>query len=158
MKDIDILYDIVKDEIVYQSPELYSFIELNRLWVNQFTLYLQSEKYSFYPNSHYFQDGELNPGYYEEVFSGSDIFLIKHLKRREFKSGENNLFQYVYDRKFLVIKDDIVYDVSSKNSFLKVYRSHKKDIRTFIRKNNLSFQEMSRNEIILLMDYCESFS
>ncbi len=135
---VPILYDIVKDLVV-----------IDRLGQN-FTISLISEKldeFSF--ENHDFirlssdsvHEVELQTGFYDRVYNGTTIVLVKR------KKTVQEVLEYSVTSKIFK-EEDIYYVVTggsfnivnNKTSVLKLFKSKKADIKSYIRKNKLNFK------------------
>jgi hypothetical protein len=151
--DVMILYDIYKDEILTPYKPV-GILQLNKEMVDSFSIIFRNKKYSFARMQDSTASG-LN-GYCNVIYDGRTKLIVKYLKKIEKleAKGENDKF-YQLTRIYL-IKDAIIYPVTSKNDLIKVYREDKKAVRDFIKKNNLMISKDNPESFIPVLAFTDS--
>ena len=148
-------YNIEKDQLIMKvsvDTGVYVTIVAKEDWVHSFKI-----------NDHYFVSvNGLQPstevkGYCEEVYNGKRKFYIKY--RKKFIDNYTDLAPMGF---FSVVKiNKYVYDnntfipVSSKKEFLRLFATHKTEIKKFMRKNKIRYTRASTAQIAALMQYCD---
>lgn len=148
-------YNIEKDQLVMKvsvDTGVYVTIVAKEDWIHSFRI-----------NDHYFVSvNGLQPsaevkGYCEEVYNGKRKFYIKY--RKKFIDNYTDLAPMGF---FSVVKiNKYVYDnntfipVSSKKEFLRLFATHKTEIKKFMRKNKIRYTRASTAQIAALMQYCD---
>jgi hypothetical protein len=137
-KDIPVLYDVVRDLVV-----------LNRLDQN-FRISLISEKLtSFSLQNHSFiritKDSthgvDLVTGLYDKLYGGKSTVLMKRRKIVvDFQEYSTLGVKYVEQNQYYVKFEGRYVETNSKSAVLKLFRTKKSEIKSFLRKNKLKFK------------------
>ena len=151
--NVDLKYDITVDQLILIQP-------LENGYERQ--VMLQAELVdSFYLGSQLFinlgkpKENSLEHRYFEKVFSGNELFLIKYQKTyiKIYDSSNKGRYSpqqstyYIYNQGSLI-------KVNSKKSFLSFYAGYKKEIREFMRENGIRYRKASNEELKKLMAFC----
>jgi hypothetical protein len=155
-KNIPILYDVVKDEVV-----------INRLGQN-FKISLVNDKLkSFRLRSHEFirvsvdsvNGNQLATGFYDRLYNGKTIVLAKRRTRLQ-ETYVYSQISYEYIRQdiyYLIVAGQVV-QVDSKSSVLKLFNSKKSEIKAFIRKNKLNFKSDFEKTLVAVSAYYDQLT
>jgi hypothetical protein len=155
-KNIPILYDVVKDEVV-----------INRLGQN-FKISLVNDKLkSFRLRSHEFirvsvdsvNGNQLATGFYDRLYNGKTIVLAKRKTRLQ-ETYVYSQISYEYIRQdiyYLIVAGQVV-QVDSKSSVLKLFNSKKSEIKAFIRKNKLNFKSDFEKTLVAVSAYYDQLT
>ncbi len=160
---LDLFYDIVKDELVlhYLTKIRGSvFIILNKAWISEFTLDVNDIKYHFIPES-YFNNGLINKlpeGFVELAYDGNIKLLLRYSKKLHFEATSSDRFNYIFEQKIYLIKDNKCFDVTKKYQILSVFPDNKNQIKTYLRKSQIHYKKATRSNLISLIQYCEKLS
>jgi len=154
--DIPVQYDMVRDQVV-----------IKRLGQN-FKISLISEKLtSFFIHGHDFirisQDSvhgvELVSGFYDRTYAGKSTVLVKRRKYiKEVMEYSNTSQTYLEEEIFYVKSGDGFQIVNNKSSVLKLFRSKKSEIKSFLRKNKLSFSSDFEKTLIATAAYYDQLT
>jgi hypothetical protein len=155
-RDIPILYDVLKDEVV-----------INRLGQN-FKISLVADKLkSFVLHKHEFirvsvdsSNGEqLSTGFYDRLYYGKTVVLAKRKARLQETYFYNQLlYEYIREDIYYVIVNGLVEQVDNKSSVLKLFHSKKSEIKTFIRKNKLNFKSEFEKTLVAISAYYDQLT
>lgn len=134
---LPLLYDILKDQLVLQS------------WNKIYRIHLSQQNVSrFIIGTHHFirinnndSSGKSFPpaGYYEELVYGTTRLLAKRIKTVEAPASTGTTSRFVEDDRYYIEKANHYYPVRTKRSVLKVLHDHKREIKQYIRKNDIRF-------------------
>jgi hypothetical protein len=155
-RDIPIMYDIVKDEVV-----------INRLGQN-FKISLVADKLkSFTLHKHEFirvsvdsvNSNELATGFYDRLYYGKTVVLAKRKTRlQETYVYSQLIYEYIREDFYYVIVAGQIVQVDSKSSVLKLYNSKKSEIKAFIRKNKLNFKSDFEKTLVAISAYYDQLT
>lgn len=155
-RDIPIMYDIVKDEVV-----------INRLGQN-FKISLVADKLkSFTLHKHEFirvsvdsiNGNELATGFYDRLYYGKTVVLAKRKTRlQETYVYSQLIYEYIREDFYYVIVAGQIVQVDSKSSVLKLYNSKKSEIKAFIRKNKLNFKSDFEKTLVAISAYYDQLT
>lgn len=155
-RDIPIMYDIVKDEVV-----------INRLGQN-FKISLVADKLkSFTLHKHEFirvsvdsvNGNELATGFYDRLYYGKTVVLAKRKTRlQETYVYSQLIYEYIREDFYYVIVAGQIVQVDSKSSVLKLYNSKKSEIKAFIRKNKLNFKSDFEKTLVAVSAYYDQLT
>lgn len=150
-RDIPIMYDVVKDEVV-----------INRLGQN-FKISLVNDKLkSFTLRRHEFirvsgdsiNGTQLPIGFYDRLYNGKTIVLAKRKTRLQETYVYSQInYEYIREDIYYVIVAGQIVQVDSKSSVLKLFNSKKSDIKSFIRKNKLNFKSDFEKTLVAVSAY-----
>ncbi|MFY0608453.1 MAG: hypothetical protein JXR10_17165 [Cyclobacteriaceae bacterium] len=147
---IYLFYDIYKDQLIIQHPsELIYFglgikpIQQNVDW---FTL-----------DGHFFRNystpiSNLGKGFFDELFIGETVNLLA--KRSKMIKTDNDI-QFTNIDKLVIGIDGNYKRFNRKSSLWKIFPEYKKQIKGYIRSNNLSISKDNESELIMLTRYCD---
>ena len=155
-RDIPILYDIVKDEVV-----------INRLGQN-FKISLVNDKLkSFILHKHEFvrisvdsvNGNDLPTGFYDRLYFGKTVVLAKRKTRLQETYVYSQLnYEYIREDIYYVILAGQIFQVDNKSSVLKLFKLKKSEIKAFIRKNKLNFKSDFEKTLIAVSSYFDQLS
>lgn len=143
-RDLQLLYDVVRDQLVIQPPE------------SGYRLALPMEKIGNFSmgNSQFtWINGDslagVRTGFYEVIYNGRVNALVKRVKtiEEDLYDGRYKGTYRVKDR-FIVQKQQAFFEVKTKRSFLKLFPDQARELRRFIRKNRLRFNTEEREQAI----------
>ncbi|MFI5156518.1 MAG: hypothetical protein ACHQEM_10045 [Chitinophagales bacterium] len=149
--DAPLTYDIYKDVLV----------SLRHNWNYRIQLVTDKVEYFDLAGHHFVRITEDSTkladgnGFYENLFSGKSIsVLVKRKKKKEerYYNAEFTTFFFPNDH-FYIKKDGTYFPVNSKSSVLDVLKDKKKEIRKYLRKNNISFKPYAEYGIIKAAAY-----
>ncbi len=155
-KNIPIMYDVLKDEVV-----------VNRLGQN-FKISLVNDKLkSFTFRRHEFirisgdsaNGNLLATGFYDRLYNGKTIVIAKRRTRLQ-ETYIYSQINYEYIRQdiyYLIVSGQIV-PVDSKSSVLKLFNSKKSEIKAFIRKNKLNFKSEFEKTLVAISAYYDQLT
>ena len=155
-QDIPVLFDIARDELV-----------VNRLGQN-FKISLVNDKLmSFTVRNHEFirisRDSahgiELESGFYDKMYAGKTTVLVKRKRRlQETLYYSTITSEYKDEYIYYVITGNQVVQVSSKSGVLDLFNSKKTEIKSFIRKNKLSFKSDFEKTLVAVSAYYDQLT
>ena len=150
--DVPLTYDVYKDVL----------IGMRYSW--NYRIQLVTDKVDFFELAgHYFRllredstaslpDGW---GFYEKLYEGKSISVLAKRKRKKeerYYSAEFTTYFFQNDH-YYIKKDGTYFPVNSKSSVLDVLKDKKKEIRKYLRKNNISFKPSPENGMISAAAY-----
>jgi len=154
-------YDIVNNDVIIQIPstngikkiidvndfQVDSFLVGNTVFVNTLTL-----------NKHI--NVNKNLFYVERITKGKYPIFKKYTKelRRNYNSANNPYGKFSELKEdLLMLTNNNLIEVNRKSEFLECFsKSNRKEIKQFLKKNNIKFRNSSSSELIILMEYCQS--
>ncbi|HUS02987.1 MAG TPA: hypothetical protein VMY77_14715 [Chitinophagaceae bacterium] len=150
-KDIFMLYDIVRDEVVIQHFNNISRINLSKSKVASFTL----PGHTFIhisPDS--IHSSFIKNGFYELLYAGKDSLLAKRTKDMQILYRATAAELKVFGRQIYYLKkDDKYYPVNNEHSFLRLFDYNKKEIRKYKKLNKLNYKKDPENTMVKIMSY-----
>jgi len=154
--DVAMRIDLFKEELITFSPNNFYSIIVENNKVD--SLFLHDKKIIYFDPAK--QNESLAPGYYIQLYDGPICSLLKKEKclmlekyvdmtiEREFKN----------DIKYYIKKDGTYYTVKSKGSVLNVLKSHKKELKQFIKHQKLNFKESTDEAIVAVLQQYEKMT
>ena len=154
----DILYNIDVEKVILKTTindSIIVFVMLNNEFVN-----------SFYLGSHYFVNaatielGDYFPGFIEQVYSNSFTVFIRHQKSfvSEFTKNTPNGFYSATKSVNYIFNNGQIHKLPTKRSLLEYFSPQKKEVKTFMRKNKISYKRADYSQLYKLFNYCDEIS
>jgi hypothetical protein len=155
-KNIPVMYDVMKDEVV-----------INRLGQN-FKISLVNDKLkSFTIRTHEFirisgdsvSGNQLPTGFYDRLYNGKTIVLVKRKTRlQETYVYSQIVYEYIRQDIYYVIIAGQIVQVDSKSSVLKLFNSKKSEIKSFMKKNKLNFKLDFEKTLVAISAYYDQLT
>ncbi len=99
-------------------------------------------------------------GFYEVVFAGDLLYVMKHSK--QFVRNYNAINPYgAYTKQvsvLYIIQNNKLTACPAKKNFLHYFESHKKEIRQFMRQQHIQFRKAEKNDLKVLCRYADEIS
>jgi len=150
-------FDIEKDELIYllySNTDLKSYhIALDYNFIAGFSILNTSFKF-FDDLKNMFGLG-MRKGYYEVVYDGELKFLVSRIKSQ---SISDNSSQIVYNEtiRMYLLKKGKALQVRSKTGLLHLIKDKKKEVKTFIKSNNLKLNRFDYSSANKILSYYEN--
>lgn len=143
-RDVAMLYDIVRDELVVQPPEGGYRLRLITDKISAFTLG-RSQFARLIGDSL----AGIRTGFYELIYDGKTKVLAKRAKtiHEDISSGTYK-GDYVQGDRYLIQKEKSVYEIKTKRSLLNLFPDQTKELRKYIRASRLKFKDDQRENTI----------
>ena len=144
--NVPLLYDISADRIIVDNPYSVKKVMLVFEKVSEFTI-----------QGHHFvqlKNTPLTVGYYELGYDGPSKVYIRHRKTLQSKVVDYSIFNLFEEKKlYYIYKSGTFYPVRGKASVLKLLEDKKKELKKFIRDNQLQFGNDKARDISRLVQY-----
>jgi hypothetical protein len=148
-------YDISSDYVIYlvQKPLNTFPVCLNREEIKDFMI--NGHRFTY---MNQFTDSDADgtkPGYYEILYDGKTRLIVRWEKAKEPNrfTLETEYLQETYF--FLRMKGHYIY-VRNQKSFIDSFAEYKKEIRTYMKKNNVRFSSGDHGPIIKLLEFYDN--
>ncbi|MDZ7607894.1 MAG: hypothetical protein U5K79_20465 [Cyclobacteriaceae bacterium] len=149
-------FDIFKDELLveyFSDKGLAMTLKLQSTMINSFQL-----------QGHTFirlqvdSAATMKTGFYDQLFVGANLSLYARRQKEIVRtSGSNTLRDdFVQKDKYFLLKADTYYPVKNRGSVVRVLEDHKKEVKHFIKSNNLRFQTERDRDITIVARYYQS--
>lgn len=153
--DKDISYDIYNDEII--TPTNHGFIlQLNKEMVDSFSITYQLKTYRFI-NTQKDSLSEVN-GYVNVLYKGKSALYVKYRKEVELLAVDDKFDQFYQVHQIYLLKEGILYQLTSKGDILRIFGEVKPKIKEFIKKNKLRLSKNVPESFISVIRYYDSIS
>lgn len=152
-KNIRLRYDIYNDEI--STPTNNGFIlQLNKEKVDSFTLDFQNKTFKF----RNIQKDSITgfKGFVHVLNSGNTALFVKYKKEIQRLAVENKYDLFYQTHRIYLVKDNVVYLITSKRELLKYLADYKLEIRSFIKKNRLRFTKKDPESFVPVIQFYNS--
>lgn len=144
--------DLYKDELVILSPNKSHHIVLDPRKVE----YALFNKYkTIYVGSEELKSKNLPKGYYQELY-GNEKHSV--LKKESFGYDKRNYNFTNHNYKYYLIKDGICYRIKNKNSFVNLFKSHKKALNHYAKSRKLDFRNKMEDALVELVKEYETLT
>lgn len=157
--DLALKYELVENELILTKKVdgRSRALKLNEKFVDSFTL-----EESGVNKSHLFKKLKL-PGvdgvkYYHVVYKGETSCYIYHSKTINNRVSGNYLGRYLYHPEIYVTAGEKYVKCKNKKAFLRIFEDHKKLLRTYMRKNNVSFDSERPDDIAKVLKFYDNLS
>ncbi|TAL66172.1 MAG: hypothetical protein EPN88_08900 [Bacteroidetes bacterium] len=152
-KDVSLMYDIFKDEIltpIYPG----GILQLNKEMVDSFSVTFQNKKYQFTKIQVDSLKG--SKGYFNVIYVGKTALYVRYIKKIE-KLGDEEMYDKFYQvTRIYFEKDYILYLINGKNDLIKVLIDEKELIKNFIRKNKITISKEEPESFIAVIRYYDT--
>jgi hypothetical protein len=156
-KDLPVLYDIVKDQVVIQGMFQPNFILLASHKVSQFSL----SGHTFTRISADSLSGTaIQTGFYQCLFNGKTQAWVKNRKEIEEVNDIGNVLKKtaVEKNKWFISKQGTYYEVQGKSSVLKVLADKKKEIQQYTKQNKIKFKNNMDDALARIVAYYDTIA
>lgn len=143
-KDVQLLYDLYKDQLAAVLFDQYSKYVLINDRVQNFDLlghhFININADTLANNT------VMSTGYYDELYDGRSVVLSKRYKliqENTSNTGTLEAYSYFTDAKqdFFIRKDNVYYRVSSQRELLTILKDKKKQLQQYIKSNKIKFNK-----------------
>ncbi|HEV8506012.1 MAG TPA: hypothetical protein VGQ53_11450 [Chitinophagaceae bacterium] len=148
-RDVPMLYDIVKDQLIIQDFQKVYKINLPADRVQQFFLL-----------GHLFvrlgrdSSDQIKTGFYDQLYSGKTGLFAKREKKILEKYSNIQISKVVISQNVYYIKKDGVYrTIKNKSSLLAVLKNKKKEVQQYLRTNDIKFKKEPERAMIMAVRY-----
>lgn len=150
--NVSMMYDIYKDEVVILIYNNFMRISLISEKVRDFNLL---DQHFIYVKNDPANSNSLSTGFYNELYSGKIQVLLKKTKSIQNSTDyTGNIIPYFSPAKdYYLFKNGKYYTVNSQGAFLNVFGDHKKEIKQFIRTNNIKFKKAPEKAMTAIAAY-----
>jgi hypothetical protein len=144
-EDLNIWYDMVRDQVIIPSPFGAYKVFLINSKVDRFTI----EDHQFIRLKDSLNPTAPRNGFYEQLYKGQISLLKKNRKYVREDLELTGVRQYIDSSlSYYIKKGDIYYSVPNKKALSHALKEKNKELRKFIRQNNLSFRRDLENTLI----------
>ena len=149
-------YDIFSDLLLIEHFNINGYpspIIVYRPKVNSFTL---MEHYFIWIEKDTISN--LRAGFYNQMYKSKDLEVMVKRRKEIVNSNEINTIreEFVIKDRYYIKKTGMVYRVNKKRSILKVLADRKKEVKSFIKKNNYQFRYNPDNQLVEVVKYYDS--
>lgn len=139
-RDLRMQYDVVRDELAIKPAESGFRVRLRSELVTAFSI--NTDRFVRFASP---DDGGnavgLTTGFYEMLYDGKTQVVSRRIKTiNEDVSSGTYKANYVQKDRFYVLKDGAYHDVKSKRSVLGLFDGQTRELRKYIRANDLPFK------------------
>jgi len=99
-------------------------------------------------------------GFAELIYQDQLIFLVKHTKEFLPQFSQSNPYG-AYSKlssNYYIYKNDKLTRLNSKKAFLNYFEPFRKDIKKYMRQNNIKYKKASSTQLYNLIKYCDEVS
>jgi hypothetical protein len=154
-ENIPLQYDIVSQEIITGRYGGGEEIQLINEKIKYFTLYGHRFEHIF---SILGKDETVTNTFFEILTEGTATLMAKRIKRIKSGLRTEDPTMFVEEDQFFIRKQKNLYPVDGKNSILLAFADKASAIKSFIRKNKLSFKKKLEEELIMTTNYYSSLN
>jgi len=154
-------YDTFLDEVIYRDQNrlinnTFYKIELNKGMVDAFILEFSDDYMQFkYIEIPGHVESKLKSGFYEVLYDGGSQFIIKH---QSYLTKEGGRDIYKYSPKNYVRIHDVYYKFKTRRSLLRLFGSHTREVKKYLRTNNIYFRDANKFQIAGIIRYYDSLT
>jgi hypothetical protein len=153
--DIDLKYDIFKDEIL-TPVDPGGILQLNKELVDSFSVVFQNKKYRFTK----IQEDSLKrlKSYVNIIYKGKTVLYVKYNKKIDRSAIEGKSDSFYQTSRIYFVKDNIAYTLTDKSDLFEVLKKDKAQIRDFMKKNKLRVSKKDPESFVPIIRYYDSLS
>jgi len=138
--NVPMMYDINKDVIVILLYNHFTKISLLSTRVSEFWLL---DHHFVHINSDSTGRAALTTGFYDQLYAGHNTqILVRREKSIQTTTGSSTVESFFHETKGYYVKKGANYlSFSSKGALLDIFKDKKKELRQYIKTNNIDFRE-----------------
>lgn len=146
--------DLYKDQLVVLVPGVRLGVIVNPYNLNEANIYGRTVIY----HTPLLESG-LREGYYVQLHAGLTLQLLGRFTMKLSDVKDDNRKYYYLVQRYYIVHNGTYYPVRNGSAFSKLFPTHKKEIKGFIKVNGLTFSENSREEdLTKLAEFCEEIT
>jgi len=154
--DVKLKYNIELDEFILfikDRQDRKKYIVLNHHFID--SVYMG--KYVFV-NTDVLPEVEKDLGYAELVYDRNFIFLIKYTRDFKTEYSDSKPYGEYTEQKatHYICESGKLVKISGKKAFLAYFESEKKEIKKYLKKNNIKYKKANSGELYNLLNYCNA--
>lgn len=152
--DVQMKYDLYEDNVIVKvlGKSKYIFISLVAELIEEFSI--KNSKFIRVSNK---KEG-LENGFFEIIYKSKKLQCLKKHTKKSFKVYEGNNLSYKFFKKtdYKIVKDSVVYEITSKSSLIKIFPTQKKTINSFFKNNKNSYKNYRDTFLKQLLEKLEN--
>jgi hypothetical protein len=153
-RDVPILYDIVKDQVIIQDFQKVYKINLPADRIQQFFL-LGHLFVRLTSNT----SDPIKTGFYDQLYKGKVALFAKREKRVLEKYSNIQISKVVISQNIYYIKKEgVYYTIKNKSSLLAVLKNKKKEVQQYLKTNNIKFKREPERAMIMAVKYYDQLT
>lgn len=152
-KNVRIKYDIYSDEIITPlSSDI--ILQLNKELVDSFTISFEDREYRFIN----IRDDTLKgtKGYVNVLYKGNSVFYTKYKKSISPATSSQNDGNFSQSHNMYLMKNNIIYPISSTKSLYKAFKEDQEKIKNFIKTNKLKVTKKMPESFIPVLRFYDN--
>jgi hypothetical protein len=157
-KSVPMMYDLFKDYVVVLLPNKSAKISLlsdrvqNFDWLGHHFVYVDTDTLS--------NNKGVNTGFYDQIYKGKMEVLVKRSKNIQNSSAQSGKAETFFtSKKEIYIKKDGVYrSISNEGSLLSLLKDKKKELKQYIRNNQIKFNSEQEQAIVKVAAYYDQLT
>jgi hypothetical protein len=154
--DIPMLkYDLNKDILIHllNSNTLSNTISFKHEFVKEFTI--SGHHFIYLDDFDQLSQNRLKHGYYELLFDGMEQFYVR---REKLRNSRNDPFNESYTQwnYFFLKKEGKYLRIKGNPGIVAALKDHKKEVRSFIRHNNIRISKENYDQVRALLAYYDN--
>ena len=154
-KNVPLLYDILKGEIITIVPSTNYLIKLNTEKVSSFEVL----NHKFIRIAKDSSNKNIKTGFYDVLYDGQTAVYKKEIKTLNEDLSSGKLRTFILDENaFFIKKNNVFFTVSNKSSLLDILKDKKKEVQEFIRKNKLKIRKDKDNALPKIAAFYDEIS
>jgi len=154
-KNVPLLYDILKGEIITVVPSTNYLIKLNTEKVSSFEVL----NHKFIRIAKDSSNKNIKTGFYDVLYEGQTAVYKKEIKTLNEDLSSGKLRTFILDENaFFIKKNNVFFTVSNKSSLLDILKDKKKEVQEFIRKNKLKIRKDKDNALPKIAAFYDEIS
>jgi len=154
-KNVPLLYDILKGEIITVVPSTNYLIKLNSEKVSSFEVL----NHKFIRIAKDSSNKNIKTGFYDVLYDGQTAVYKKEIKTLNEDLSSGKLRTFILDENaFFIKKNNVFFTVSNKSSLLDILKDKKKEVQEFIRKNKLKIRKDKDNALPKIAAFYDEIS
>lgn len=146
--EIPLAYDIFKDELITRTPHGL-MLQLNKEMVDSFSLRFNEKDY-------YFERADSTTeysGYMNVLYKGKSLYMVKYRKSIDLLAVDKKYDQFYQQQKLFLVRDKSIDQFSGKLELLNLLGGHKKEVKTWMKKNRISVSKNNPETFVPLIEY-----
>jgi hypothetical protein len=151
--NLDLKYDIANDELIL-SIESYPVISMNKEKVDSFSLVYGNRNYLIINTGT--DSSDVLRGYVNVLYDGPSSLFVKYTKKIQPLAVDGRYDLFFQEHRIYLKKGKEIVPVAGKRKLLKLLEDKKREIRNYIKSNNLRLMQKDPGTFIPVLKYYDS--
>jgi hypothetical protein len=147
----DVFYDLYRDQLLVYVPALYSLVEMDKIFIERFTLYGEA-------GGQMFEFVKLEPGgYHQKIYEGADYSLYKKYSKYYKQRAKQGRYYDGFDQyeQLIFRREHANFHVRNNRDLLALFPGDRPALMRYLRRSRINLRGVTDEDARVLMQYLE---